>query len=184
MVSKSYIKVAHLATNFIKIARTPELMGAYKFAGILLVLAFLIVPSSFAYIITGTILDEFDEPVSGSVVAIHYYTTHGLLRETVSNDRGIFRLEIPSRENTYYVRIEHPAFQIFEEPYFFTMYEEVREIDLNVYLEPPILPQIEHYKGRMRIFADMFPKQAPNPFIGLGIIAIGAILGLILRKLK
>lgn len=172
------------ATNFIIITAQPDAMGAYKFAALFVLFGLLVIPSSFAYVITGTILDEFDEPVVGSVVAIYFYQTHGLLRETVSNDQGIFRLEIPSRENTYYVRVEHPAFQVFEEPYFFTMYGEVRDIDLNVYLESPTIPEIEHYQGRMRIFADAFPKQAPNPFYGLGIIALGAILGLILRRFK
>ena len=162
-------------------------MGAYKFAALFLLFGLLIIPSSFAYVITGTVIGENEAPLSGAVVAIYYYQTHGLLRETVSNDQGIFRLEIPSRENTYYVRVEHPEFQVFEAPYFFTMYEQVRAINLKVYLDkyvevPP--PPIQHFKGRMRIFADMFPKQAPNPFYGLGIIAIAMVLGLILRRFK
>ncbi len=158
-------------------------MGVSKFATLTILFVLLLMPSTLGYIITGTVFGENDRVVSDAVVAIHFYKTHGLLRETRTNDQGIFRFEIPSRENTYYVRVEHPDFQVFEGPYFFTMYEQVRKIDLNVYLAPPTPPQIEFHKGRMRIFADAFPKQVPSPFVGVGIIGVAGILGLLLRRL-
>lgn len=159
-------------------------MGVFKFAALITLMALFLAPSALGYIITGTVFDENNETVSGATVAIYFYATHGLLQETRTNDEGVFSLEIPSRENTYYVRVEHPNFQLFEGPYFFTMYEEVRTIDLTVYLAFPMLQNIGYYQGRMRVFADAFPKRAPNPFVGLGIIGAFGVFGFLARRFK
>ena len=77
--------------------------------------------------------------------------------------------------------------KIIGKPVIFTLSHIMIFIGSKVYLDKyvaPPPPMLKHYQGRTRIFAVMFPNQAPNPLYGLGIIPFGAIVDLLLRAFK